>query len=235
MRTTVHVIRNGLMGIVIGTAIGAAAGIWTRPGDEQPAIRDVGVSPSKPAGAASRRTNGAGAGSGTPRTQPSREASIPPAAVAPPSAERAHADQSIQSAPRAVPKAAPEREPAAIAAPAADRVSAGESIGHADQTIQPARGEETKAVPQREPAPRDGLAAAPEPDLARARSLADRADVKGLMALRDAVVRRAQASGEQQSPAVKQQLDQLDRYLADARALRLRLDAQELRKALDKR
>ena len=65
----------------------------------------------------------------------------------------------------------------------------------------------------------------------RARMLAQRPDVKGLVALREDVLRRAEETGEQESPATKQQLDEIDRYLTEARVLRLKLDAAELRKA----
>jgi hypothetical protein len=64
----------------------------------------------------------------------------------------------------------------------------------------------------------------------RARVLAQRPDVKGLVALREDVLRRAEAAGEKESPATKGQLDEIDRYLTEARVLRLKLDAAELRK-----
>jgi len=67
--------------------------------------------------------------------------------------------------------------------------------------------------------------------LQRARALAQRPDVKALVALRDSFVRRAEERGEAESEASKQQLEELDRYLAEARALRLKLDAEEFRKA----
>ena len=49
--------------------------------------------------------------------------------------------------------------------------------------------------------------------------------------MRESVVRKAEESGARESPAVKRQLDELDRYLTEARALRLKLDAEEFRKA----
>jgi hypothetical protein len=64
----------------------------------------------------------------------------------------------------------------------------------------------------------------------RARVLAQRPDVKGLVALREEVLRRAEVSGENESPATKRQLEEIDRYLAEARVLRLKLDAAEFRK-----
>jgi len=66
--------------------------------------------------------------------------------------------------------------------------------------------------------------------LARARALAQRPDVKALVALREHVESRAVERGEKDSAATKQQLDELDRYLADARALQLKIDAAEFRK-----
>ena len=67
--------------------------------------------------------------------------------------------------------------------------------------------------------------------MARARALAQRPDVKALVALRESVVRRAAERGETGSAASKQQLDELDRYLEEARRLRLKLDAEEFRHA----
>jgi hypothetical protein len=64
----------------------------------------------------------------------------------------------------------------------------------------------------------------------RARVLAQRPDVKGLVALREEVLRRAEVSGGNESPEAKRQLDEIDRYLTEARVLRLKLDAAEFRK-----
>jgi len=64
----------------------------------------------------------------------------------------------------------------------------------------------------------------------RARVLAQRPDVKGLVALRDEVLRGAEASDGKESPEAKRQLDEIDRLLIEARALRLKLDATEFRK-----
>jgi hypothetical protein len=65
--------------------------------------------------------------------------------------------------------------------------------------------------------------------LPRARALAQRPDVKALVALRESVVRRAAERGDSESAASKQQLDELDRYLEQARLLRLKLDAEEFK------
>jgi len=55
--------------------------------------------------------------------------------------------------------------------------------------------------------------------------------VTRLIALREEVAARAEQAGEQDSPATKQRLDEIDRNLAEARALRLKLDAAEFRKS----
>lgn len=67
--------------------------------------------------------------------------------------------------------------------------------------------------------------------LQRALTLARRPDVTGLIALRDDVVRRATEHGLAASSSVKNELDELDLRLNEARLLRLKLDAEELRKA----
>jgi hypothetical protein len=65
----------------------------------------------------------------------------------------------------------------------------------------------------------------------RARSLAQRPDVNALLALRNGVSRRAEERGEKESAATKRLLDELDRYLTDARQLRLKLDREEFQKS----
>jgi len=67
--------------------------------------------------------------------------------------------------------------------------------------------------------------------LARARSLADRQDVIGLMALRETVVRGAEQRGDADSAGVKSLLEQVDQRLNDARMLRLKSDAEQFRRA----
>jgi hypothetical protein len=67
--------------------------------------------------------------------------------------------------------------------------------------------------------------------LQQARELAKRMDVTGLIALREEVAARAEQVGEQDAPATKRRLDEIDRYLAEARALRLKADAAEFRKS----
>jgi hypothetical protein len=75
------------------------------------------------------------------------------------------------------------------------------------------------------------LAADAQDVLERARALAQRPDVKALVALRENIVLRAAERGEKDSTATKQQLDELDRYLVEARALRLKIDALAFRKS----
>jgi hypothetical protein len=67
--------------------------------------------------------------------------------------------------------------------------------------------------------------------LQRARALAQRPDVNALLALRDGVSRRAEERGEKESAATKRLLDGLDRFLAEARQLRLKLDREEFQKS----
>jgi hypothetical protein len=66
--------------------------------------------------------------------------------------------------------------------------------------------------------------------LRRARTLARRADVNALVALREEAVDRAEGQGQRAASATKRLLRQLDRYLNEARTLRLRLDGLEIRK-----
>jgi hypothetical protein len=85
------------------------------------------------------------------------------------------------------------------------------------------------APPARPPSPvAPGAAANP---LGRAGELARRPDVRGLLALREGIAQRAASRGEQDSAETRRQLDEIDRYLSEARALQLRLDAQELRRS----
>jgi len=67
--------------------------------------------------------------------------------------------------------------------------------------------------------------------LQRARTLARLPDVTALMALRNAVVQQASERGIAGSSSIKGELDEIDLRLNEARRLRLRLDAEELRKA----
>jgi hypothetical protein len=64
----------------------------------------------------------------------------------------------------------------------------------------------------------------------RARELAQRPDVTALVTLREAVVRRAEETGHKDDPATAREIEAIDRYLFEARALRLRLDAAAFRK-----
>jgi len=66
--------------------------------------------------------------------------------------------------------------------------------------------------------------------LRRARELAQRPDVNALVALREAVLRRAEEAGRKDDPAIVREIQAIDQYLLDARALRLRLDAAAIRK-----
>ena len=65
----------------------------------------------------------------------------------------------------------------------------------------------------------------------RAEELARRPDVRGLLALREELAQRAASRGEQGSAETRRQLDDVDHYLNEARALQLQRDAQELRRS----
>jgi hypothetical protein len=85
---------------------------------------------------------------------------------------------------------------------------------------------------------RDGLERQPESGgvidaraLAEAPALALRGDVRGLLALRERVAPDADADEGPASEPQKQQLAELDRYLRDARARRLALDARDLKRS----
>ena len=64
----------------------------------------------------------------------------------------------------------------------------------------------------------------------RARELALRPDVTALVALREAVLRRAEEAGRKNDPAIAREIQEIDRCLLEARALRLKLDAAAIRK-----
>jgi len=53
--------------------------------------------------------------------------------------------------------------------------------------------------------------------------------VKALVALRESFLRHIAERGETESPQNQRTLDALNRYLADARLLRLKLDAEQFR------
>jgi len=64
----------------------------------------------------------------------------------------------------------------------------------------------------------------------RARALAEVPDVYALVALRESISRRADERGEQESPATQALIREIDRSLAEARRLRLKLDGEALRR-----
>ena len=64
----------------------------------------------------------------------------------------------------------------------------------------------------------------------RARTLAAVPDVAALVALRESTSRRADERGEQESPSAQALIREIDKYLADARRLRLKLDGDDLRR-----
>jgi hypothetical protein len=113
---------------------------------------------------------------------------------------------------------------------AAATISAPEPPAPVDAPVrEPAPAESPLQTPRTAPLPATRVA--PEDPLQLARERAKRVDVIGLIALREEVAARAEQAGEQDAPATKQRLNEIDRYLAEARALRLKLDAAEFRKS----
>jgi hypothetical protein len=97
----------------------------------------------------------------------------------------------------------------------------------------------SNAVATRGVVPSTAPAASVRPDSAqndtqkvvqRARALAEVPDVSGLVGLRESISRHAEERGELESPATQELIRELDRYLADARRLRLKLDGEALRR-----
>jgi hypothetical protein len=83
----------------------------------------------------------------------------------------------------------------------------------------------------RPPISRPGAPDAETVDAVRfARELAQRGDVTALVAMRAAVLRLAEEAGRKDDPATMRDIEAIDRYLFEARALRLRLDAAAIRK-----
>jgi hypothetical protein len=133
-------------------------------------------------------------------------------------------------------------KPMGVVVPASASVSSGAHA--ADGALARPGLRPVDAVAQSVPVPTTGLArsmpaAAPRQSLPasddgqnvlrRARALAQRPDVNALLALRDAVSRRAEERGEKESADNKRLIDELERYLTEARLLRLKLDGEEFR------
>jgi hypothetical protein len=117
-----------------------------------------------------------------------------------------------------------QHDPPAVAAPAAPIAVAAGPVSRLPAEaalVQPLP--HAKQQARTEPAPR-GLDDSRDA-VQHARVLAQRPDVRGLIALREAVLRRAEVSGGKESPAAKRQLDEIDRYLTEARVLQLKRDA----------
>jgi hypothetical protein len=132
------------------------------------------------------------------------------------------------------------RQPAASANASAARAPAASTTaaaGSAQSTAQPAQiVEATEPVRARANAASPSAADDPPAEvLQRARTLARRPDVSALMALRDDVLQRATERGTASSSSVKGELDEIDLRLNEARTLRLKLDAEELRKSSSNR
>jgi hypothetical protein len=133
----------------------------------------------------------------------------------------------------AAPAASPVAAPGAphVATPSATTATTDNDIDSSRSTSLP-----TRVTPKPQAAPIRTNAAAPSANeetnvLQRAQTLARRPDVAALLALRDDVVRRAKERGIEESPSVKSELDEVDQRLNEARALQLKLDAEQFRKA----
>jgi hypothetical protein len=129
---------------------------------------------------------------------------------------------------------APTTTAVVASSPSPPRVTAAEDV-HEARAEPPAATTAVRAAARPAPARTPSVAA---PDVAaagdvlgRARALAHRPDVTALIALRENFALSAAKRGEKDSAATKQQLEELDRYLAEARELRLKIDALEFRKS----
>jgi hypothetical protein len=116
---------------------------------------------------------------------------------------------------------------AAIEAPAKVEVPDVRAGGIPVDVSAPARSNQVSSPPISRPGAPD---VASGDVLRRARELAQRPDVNALVALREAVLRRAEEAGRKDDPAIVREIQAIDQYLLDARALRLRLDAAAIRK-----
>jgi len=123
--------------------------------------------------------------------------------------------------------------PTSVRAKAAEEVSVPREARPAATAPVPVSAPPARARKAPVAASNTAVAADAQDVLERARALAERPDVKALVALRENIVLRAAERGEKDSAATQQQLDELDRYLAEARALRLKIDALAFQKARD--
>ena len=108
-----------------------------------------------------------------------------------------------------------------------------EAVASPMPSVVPATPSAISKSPSSVPAARPPSPAAPDPanPSRRAEELARRPDVRGLLALREELAERAASRGEQAPAETRRQLDDVDRYLNEARALQLQRDAQELRRS----
>jgi hypothetical protein len=115
---------------------------------------------------------------------------------------------------------------AAIEAPATfDVPDARASVAQADVSA-PAPSDQVSRPPTNRPGALDVESG---DAVRRARELAQRPDITALIALREAVLRRAEEAGQKDDPAIVREIEAIDRYLFEARALRLGLDAAAIR------
>jgi hypothetical protein len=128
---------------------------------------------------------------------------------------------------------------AGVAASSASAPAAGAS-GESDRDLTARDGLVRSAVSARSVAPaavpdaavRSGPAPADRQEVVRrARTLAELPDVYALVALRQSITSRAAERPGQESPATEELLREIDRYLTQARQLRLKLDGEALRRS----
>lgn len=147
---------------------------------------------------------------------------------------RGAATPAAETAPSAPISTATPASPAPQASPAIESPrSPAESAPIATNGVVTRVRRDAAASKRDEPTRRPAATPADSPTavLARARSLADRQDVLGLMALRETVVRAADQRGDTDSSGVKSVLAQVDERLNEARMMRLKSDAEQFRRA----
>jgi hypothetical protein len=172
IRRRARLIRNATIAALIGSTLGAVAGLWSvRDRTSGAAVSTMSTGGNVAASAASAPTN---AGSG----QPGRDLA---------------AGDGSNVTPVATKGVAPSTLPVTNA-------GSGPPQNDSQQLVQ------------------------------RARTLAQVPDVYALVALRESIIRGANERDEQESPATQELIREIERYLAEARELRLKLDGEALRR-----
>jgi hypothetical protein len=137
--------------------------------------------------------------------------------------------------------AAPEAQSAVVivepvAAPAQDAQSRTAPAQSASAKPAPAHVAPPQSAPALRPPvtePRPPASDASGSAVARARDLAQRGDVASLLALREEILQRSQKSGQSESPAAQREIEEVDRYITEARMRRLKIDGEALQKSTE--